>query len=289
MHISWRDGGKQCGWVVQWRGKTWGGFHATQTLAAKTLKDAMGLSSLRELPSSKRSMAAQRRTVRFKGVYWHKGIQAYTTRNATGKTYKTAQAAAKATGAKKKGLKPDTILKRVQFIQRIYRGVLPADGADLVERAPVLRQLVVQEPALEPLICQLKYGPWRSAVTRAWLQQASVQSPVWESRTVQERAACLHTVLVTAVQEISEVGVSRLWGRNCGRGVGRHSGGAPVLRHLGVIVVARAGAHNMRFHDRASGELSDDSDDDDAHDPESKVQSQSLTAWKLGPAKRSHT
>ena len=61
---------------------------------------------------------------------------------------------------------------------------------------------------------------------------------------------------------------------------GRHSGGAPVLRHLGVLVAAPDAQCCMRFHDRsAAGEDSDDSDDEH--------QSDNVTAWKLGSAKKS--
>ena len=118
-------------------------------------------------------------------------------------------------------------------------------------------------------------------MVKAWLRQSSVQSPVFNKRTVDERAKSLHAVLVRVVEEISKSGVSRYWGRNCGRGVGRHSGGAPVLRHFGVIVAVRAGTAGMRFHDRESqDEASDDSDDE--------VQVANATAWKFGPVKRSH-
>ena len=263
-------------------GCTWGSFHATQSKAAATLKDAMGLSATRELPLWKPRVAAQPRTVRYKGVYWHKGIQRYTTRTATGKTYKTAHAAAQAIGVVKKGLKPSTILSRVRAYHRIYGGILPADVSDMHKRAGVLRKLVLEEPSLEPLILQLKYGPWRSAVVRAWQQhRSSVQCPAFTQCSVKQRAQLLHTVLVTVVKEIAQTGVSRLWSRNCGRGVGRHSGGAPVLRHLGVIVVARSAHGGMLFHDQSTwGEDTDDSDD------ESKCAE--VTAWKFGPAKKSH-
>ena len=54
----------------------------------------------------------------------------------------------------------------------------------------------------------------------------------------------------------------------------------PVLRHLGVIVVARSAHGGMLFHDQSTGEATDDSDD------ESKCAE--VTAWKFGPAKKSH-
>ena len=170
----------------------------------------MGLSAATELPLLKPRAVAQPLIVRFKGVYWHKGIQRYTTRTATRATYKTPHAAAKAIGVVKKGLKPSTILSRVRAYHRIYGGILPADVGDMRKRAAVLRKLVLEEPSLEPLILQLKYGPWRSAVVRAWQQhRSSVQCPVFTQCTVEERAQLLHTVLVTAVKEIAQTGVSR--------------------------------------------------------------------------------
>ena len=127
-----------------------GSCHATQSQAAETLKDAMGLSAATELPLLKPRAAAQPLTVRFKGVYWHKGIQRYTTRTATGATYKTPHAAAKAIGVVKKGLKPSTIPSRVRAYHRIYGGILPADLGDMHKRAAVLHKLVLEEPSLEP-------------------------------------------------------------------------------------------------------------------------------------------
>ena len=233
----------------------------------------MGLSSVQELPAVR--VTAMKRTVRFRGVYWHKGIGAYTTRVATGKTYNTPQAAAKAIGVVKKGLKASIILSRVRAIERIYRGILPADCADMHKRHVMIRRLALQEPSLEPLLLQLKYGPWRSAVVAAWLHR-----PVSSVLSVEERAQALHATLVTAVRAVSKSGVSRRWGHNCGRGVGRHSGGAPVLRNLGVIVAVSAGSRGMRFQDRElEGDGSDDSDD------EGRIAR--ATAWKFGPAKRS--
>ena len=282
-HITWRCGStrRQSGWIVQWRGRTWGGFHATQSQAAATLKDAMGLSSLKELPLLKNKPVVKPKTVRFKGVYWHKGIGAFTTRSSTGTTYKSPRDAANAIGVVKKGLKPHTILSRVRAYQRIYKGHVPADAEDMHERAPELRKLVLEEPSLEPVILQLKYGPWRSAVVRAWKQhESNVQCPVFTERTLKQRVQVLHGVLVAAVKEVAQTGVSRLWSRNCGRNVGRHSGGVAVLKGLGVIVVAKPPQNGMRFHDRSTeGEDSDDSDQEHQF---------STTVWKFGLAHKSN-
>ena len=149
----------------------------------------MGLRSVTQLPRLTSTVVPKPQTVRFKGVYWHKGIQAYTTRTATGETYKTPGAAAKAVGVVKKNLKPSTVLARVRFYHRIYGGKLPADADDMHKRAPVLRKLVLDEPSVEPLILQLKYGPWRSAVVQSWRQhRSSVQcSPSARCRSARDR------------------------------------------------------------------------------------------------------
>ena len=93
-------------------------------------------------------------------------------------------------------------------------------------------------------------------------------------------AQVLHEVLVTTVKEVAQTGVSRRWSRNCGRNVGRHSGGVAVLKRLGVIVVAKPPENGMRFHDRSTeGEDSDDSDQEHQSTP---------TVWKFGLAKKSN-
>ena len=79
----------------------------------------------------------------------------------------TCCAAAKASGVVKEGWKPSTILSRARAYQCIYRGIWPADAGDMHQRASALRTLILEELSLEPLILQLKYGPWRSAVVKA--------------------------------------------------------------------------------------------------------------------------
>ena len=118
-----------------------------------------------------------------------------------------------------------------------------------------------QEPCLEPLVLQLKYGPWRSTLAAACVQQSSLQSLVPRVLCAKNHARALHTTLVAPAEEIYKSGVSRHWVQNCGKAVGRHSGGAPVLRHLGVLLPVRAGSPGMRFHCRdTEGEVSEDSD-----------------------------
>ena len=102
---------------------------------------------------------------------------------------------------------------------------------------------------------QLKYGPWKSTLAATWVQQSTLQSPVSRVPCVKKRAQALRTALVTAVEEISKSGVSRHWVQNCGRAVGRHSGGALVLRHLGALAVVRVGSRGVLVHCRETETL----------------------------------
>ncbi len=123
-YITFRKQGQQEGWIVQWKGKTLGGFHDTQGDAAKTLRDAMGLSSVSGLPklhpaSSVRSRAPS--ISKYTGVYWHKQKGCYTTRDHTQGSFSTAGQAARATGATRKQVKPSTLVQRVKCIRKVRR------------------------------------------------------------------------------------------------------------------------------------------------------------------------
>lgn len=120
-HISWREAGRQAGWIVQWQGKTHGGFHGSQDAARETLQAAMGLSSAAEVPRVQRSASApSRATTRYVGVYFHKGKGSYTTRDWTQGTFSTPRAAARATGARpKKRLSPAELIRRVSFMRQV--------------------------------------------------------------------------------------------------------------------------------------------------------------------------
>ena len=115
-------------------------------------------------------------------------------------------------------------------------------------------------------------------MAEAW---TSTQRPCSPVSSVEDRAQGLHTALVTAVKTVSKSGVSKRWVQ-CGRGVAHHAGGAPVLRHLGVIVAVRAGRPGMKFRKWETEDgVSDDSDNE--------VQGHDTTAWKFGPVKKSLT
>ena len=119
-YITWRSQGRQAGWIVQWQGKTHGGFHSSQDAARDTLQAAMGLSSADAVPRAQRSAsAAGAVTSRFTGVYFHKRKGSYTTRDTSQGTFKTPTAAARATGAPSKRLSPTVLLHRVTFMRTV--------------------------------------------------------------------------------------------------------------------------------------------------------------------------
>ena len=164
-HITWRsDVGryKQSGWVVQWKQRTWGGYHATQSQAAATLKKAMGLSAGESLDTHsavQRGVLAQRH----RGLYrrnFHRSIQ-------------DTICCCKGRWCGEEGLEAHHHPQWGQAYELIYCGILPADADDMHQRAPVLAKLILEEPSLELVILQLKYGPWRSAVVNAWQQWKS--------------------------------------------------------------------------------------------------------------------
>ena len=235
-YITYRSQGGQAGWIVQWNGSTWGGFHDTQHEAAKTLQKAMGLPNLSMLPRLHGAPSVQRPASgvsRFKGVYWHKAKRRWTTRSSS-RSFASVGEAARATDASRKPAKPSTIVQRLKFMRRIFdAGELPADLEDLESRAKSFQGMCRQEPALEPIGIQLKYGPWRANLIECW-KASCVQRPA--SLSVEQRAASIFEVLVSVAKAVSKEGVP-YWSKHAGRGVSRHMGGQMVLlKHLGVLI-----------------------------------------------------
>ncbi len=150
-------------------------------------------------------------------------------------------------------------------IEEVFNGgELPADLEDLYSRAEALKDVAQEEPAMEPIVIQLKYGTWRAAVLNVWrAHMARVQRPASPtahirrpassslvqppaSSSVQQRAHSLLQVLGQAATEVSKEGVS-YWSMHAGRGVSRHGGGHIVLRHLGVLIAQPEGSRGMSF------------------------------------------
>ena len=161
---------------------------------------------------------------------------------------------------------------RARMLNKVYQGDVPADLGDLFLRCSWLKRTISSEPALLMLMCQLKYGPWRDAVMRSWSEKSRGAGV---SESLSTRAARLVSVLRQAAVTISATKVPRTWLRHAGRFVGRHSGGEQVLRHLGIIEVAKKGGKLTFWAD------ADDTDDDDVCDDGDGDGTDECTVWKL--------
>lgn len=255
-HISWRETKYSSGWIVQWQGKTIGGFHDNEEDAAETLRKARGLkrkSQLDMFASQKKAEKPEQRSA-FIGVCFHKGLDRFVVHDvSTGGTYLTAEEAAVARAEtlglprpERKRIAAKVLIFRIAFMRRIY---MPARGnirlfADLssaVKHTSKSKAMFAAEPTYEMMCIQLKYDPWRDALLSAWIMRGkpraacSVLRPVClTDDSLHERASNLQAVLVQAVRNMANADLAA-WSSNCSRIVGRHSAPERVLQHLGIL------------------------------------------------------
>ena len=255
--ISYRVMGKRQGWVVQIQGRTIGGLHPTELVAATTLMRELGVKSISDLPRAGGSLESQKQVVglrsAFRGVSFHKQRQAFVVNDArTGRTYGTGKEAADArlqmSGAsdatEKRKLSPRNLAARMRFVRQIY---FPRQGAQLlmsdleaaIDHIKHSARMYKAFPATEGISIQLKYRPWKDALLAAWVAEGRPEATTMflslENRTLQQDARVLRSVLARAVRSINEKPVSQAWSSNCSRAVGRHSSPQMVLRHLGLL------------------------------------------------------
>ena len=265
-HISFRESSKgQKGWVVQYKGKTWGGFHQTQDDAAHTLRRVMGVASIKQLPGivAHKPQQLEGRTSKYHGVYFHKhsgkwgairmqlgklfptedeAATAVRDAAALGKEHKRPRPSSSAEGNLKSSKAPRTILRRVRFLSRVYHKhkklLLPADVKACLARWLRFSSMFQEEHTTEVLTLQHKYAPWMHAMRESWTTRPKSKS---SASSVQERASTLHQVLLRTAEKIQQKPVPRKWIDHAGRSVCRHSGGCQVLRGLGII--SKSGGH----------------------------------------------
>ena len=277
-HITFRRTQTQSGWLVQYRGRTHGGFHATQEEAARTLRDAMKLATIAQLPQVGRQRpAVPRGKASYHGVTYHAGLGRYVVNDVvTGSTFANARDAATARSQamranpsptpRKPG--PKEIVARMRRLRPIYlpRGAppkLPADLLATLDHARKSKLMFRKEPAAEILSIQLKYGPWKDALLEAWTEHHArrrgakrplandQQVPDVNDRHVKSRAAALQKVLCRTAEMMARDKCPNAWSTNCGRFVGRHSAPPVVLQHLGIL--AKGGALTFRAADAHAG------------------------------------
>ena len=123
---------------------------------------------------------------------------------------------------------------------------------------------------MEPLVVQLKYGPWRGAAVRAWKRHRGGASHRRPASSAQ-RAQVLLKVLTETAKEVNKEKVPRAWARHAGRSVGHHSGGVNVLRHMGVLITAEGAGMSFRA----------DGADSDSEEEEVGEEAEVETQWRL--------
>ena len=255
-HISWRQTKHTAGWVVQWQGRTIGGFHENEEDAAETLRKARGLKRKNQLElatgSGARTAPPQRSA--FRGVCFHKGFHRFVVHDvSTGGTYITAREAAMARAealgdsSPLKKISAKELIKRISFMRKVY---MPLNGivklfADLssAEKHASSRKsqaMFTAEPTYEMICIQLKYDPWRDSLVSAWYMlgrpsAACLHVESLDDDGLHERARQLHAVLVQTVRNMADADTAA-WSSNCSRFVGRHSAPEMVLHHLGILV-----------------------------------------------------
>ena len=121
---------------------------------------------------------------------------------------------------------------------------------------------------MEPLVIQLKYGPWRGSAMRRWKRRRGGASHRRPASSV-KRAQTLMKVLSETAKEVSKEKVPRAWPRNAGRSVSHHSGGVIVLRNLGVLIADESAGMSFRA----------DGTDSESEEPEEGAEAE--TQWRL--------
>ena len=224
-HISWRQIKSTAGWIVQWQGKTVGGFHDSEEDAAETLRKVRGLKrkDQLELARASDSPKSSPQCSTFLGVCWHKGLQRFVVHDvSTGGTYATAREAAVARAEAlglpmlvKKRVPSKELIKRISFMRKVYMPVregkvwLFADVCSAEKHAVKSRPMFEAEPAYEIICVQLKYHPWRDALLSAWIKlgrpkPACVNVKSLGDDGLHERACNVHTVLVQTVRNMAK-------------------------------------------------------------------------------------
>ena len=146
---------------------------------------------------------------------------------------------------------------RLAVVLRIYGqgSELPGDAAYLQSHAKAIGAIVKQEPAIEILDAQSKYGPSRDALAESWGSSLPWSKVRW-SRVLRQyqpvsredlrgleikytaakvhRAQHLLAVLRSTVQQVDGADFE-CWVTNCGRNVSHHSGFVPMLLRFEIL------------------------------------------------------
>ncbi len=134
--------------------------------------------------------------------------------------------------------RPASLATLLQAVQEVYNFTfdLPADLASAVQQRRQAGSLFDEEPALELLSVQGKYGPWKTALHIAWCQTSGrrMSRQRTSKQGVSSRVALLFRALSHTCRLMANLDY-KVWVDHWGRGVTHHSGFIPMLLRLQVI------------------------------------------------------
>ena len=151
--------------------------------------------------------------------------------------------------------------RRLAVVLHIYGqgSEVPGDAAYLRSHAKAIGEIMKQEPAIEILDIQAKYGPSRDALAEAWKFSHPWSKVQWphlrrEYQLVSQkdlldmerkhigaivcRAQRLLAVLRRSIRQVDGVDFT-CWVTNCGRNVSHHSGFVPMLSRFKILKKVR--------------------------------------------------
>jgi hypothetical protein len=262
--------GKQSGYIVQFGGKTIGGFHETYHDALHALREARGLASIKQLPLKtkfRKAAAIKGKRVPYL-VLRKKGWSC--PKVPLGKTFATAKAAIQAVKKSKKGqrflasavkkmrpvktgpLPPRKLAHRIRCLARFTlkdpkRKWLPADASASVDHRDLSSEMYHCDPALHFVSLLLKFRPWKDELLNAWRQLAawpSAEARVQSSKPTpatqvgykqllvqaEARGRALQKLLILTARSVSKRPVKPEWGTNANRH-GSHYRGPVTTMH----------------------------------------------------------
>ena len=270
-HISYRTTKTQEGWIVQYGGRTHGGFHLNESDAWRTLRSAIKSATgrfVKTLPLKRSRAVPKQPTTSSKdakyGISFHKGIGRWVGNQVSlGQTYATSEEAHQALLRLRPAAKTSTPLKRqavsvsdlMDRTQKLVRwgekgNWLPPDLIATRDHAVKSQTMFEFEPSLEPLSLHLKYGPWKDALLKSFQDTAEAKSGLAvKSKSKSCRARFLKKVALSAAKVISRRPVSPEWPKNANRFRHREQGPAVCLQNLGLV---SASARRRKYRNQGS-------------------------------------
>ena len=260
-HITYRGANSkgQQGFIVQYAGRTWGGYHSAVSDACKALSDAIHAVTgqrPRSLPLRSSGSRAQRPGKEaYWGVSYHRGIKRWVGNNRSlGKTYSTPLAAARALSSleqtslrslpepqKRQKFRTTELLDRARKLiqwgeQSGPELWIPADLETTKLHSSRSRLMFDSEPGLHALSLHMKYGPWKDMLLQVWHSHKQQFSKPYSEEPLNRRAERLILVASKTATWISKHRVASEWPQYCNRSRHREQGPSVVLRNLGVVI-----------------------------------------------------